>query len=58
MSKINGGGWIGGFCGVFTGGAAVAYYMGISAVTGGVGGVIVGIGLIGCAAYGIYTMNN
>lgn len=58
MSNLNGGGWIGGFCGVLGGGSVIAYLMGVSVVTGGVGGIIVGTALVGCAIYGLYNINN
>lgn len=56
LEMIEGGDWIGGFCGVLGGAGAIAYIAGATAVTGGVGGAILGIGLVGCGAYGIYSM--
>jgi hydrogenase maturation factor HypE len=60
LENINGGGFLDGFCaavGAVGAGVTIAVIAGATIATGGVAGVVAGVAVGGCAAYGIYLLN-
>ncbi|SHG10484.1 hypothetical protein SAMN05444396_104343 [Flavobacterium segetis] len=59
LEKIEGGKFIGGFCAAVGAAGAVATLAtlaGATIATGGVAGIVAGVAVGGCAAYGVYLI--